>query len=455
MAASLTAAVLLKGGVDPPQWTWSALAISAAAALALTIPGNDGKQLSFGDKWGLGVMAVLLAWMMFQMAQLPPAVVERLTPEHWQAVAVARAATGRDPGAWVSLSVAPSATFARLLDVAPAMAAFSVTREMAWWWRDRIWVTVAPVVGVALFESLLGLVQFSFMPVVDGRTGSAAGTYVNRNHFAGLLEMIFPVAVALAISAWRNGRPRGIAYSSVPVPTALRMALLLAVSACLLAGVVVSQSRMGFISTLAGAGFSMLIVPLSQDSTHRDETDRAGRGWRRAWRWAVPLALPLAILILLPTRELILRFADMASTREVSQADRVKIWRDTLRVMGAYKWTGCGLGAFEHGMFRYQTAAPVNTVDFAHNDFLQILAELGIPGGLLVLALAGWIAARVLAVVLWRRSTRNWELAIGLLASFVTVGVHSLADFNLYIPANALVFAWLTGMAVSPGLRRR
>jgi len=194
---------------------------------------------------------------------------------------------------------------------------------------------------------------------------------------------------------------------------------------------------------------------LSQDSTHRDETDRAGRGWRRAWRWAVPLALPLAILILLPTRELILRFADMASTREVSQADRVKIWRDTLRVMGAYKWTGCGLGAFEHGMFRYQTAAPVNTVDFAHNDFLQILAELGIPGGLLVLALAGWIAARVLAVVLWRRSTRNWELAIGLLASFVTVGVHSLADFNLYIPANALVFAWLTGMAVSPGLRRR
>lgn len=378
MTASLTAAVLLKGGVYPRQWIWSGLAISAAGALALTTPGH-GKRLSSGDKWGLGLMAALLALMMFQMVPLPPALVERLTPEHWQAVAVARAATGRDPGAWVSLSVAPAATFARLLDVAPAMAAFVVAREMAWWWRDRMWITVAPVVGVALFESLLGLAQFSFMPVVDGRTGSASGTYVNRNHFASLLEMIFPVAVALAIAAWRNGRPRGIVSSSMPVPTALRMALLLAISACLLAGVVVSQSRMGFISTLAGAGFTMLIVPLSQDSRRPDETDQAGHGWRRALRWAVPLALPLAILILLPTRELILRFADMASTQEVSQADRIKIWRDTLRVIEAYRWTGCGLGAFEHGMFRYQTAAPVNTVDFAHNDFLQILAELGIP----------------------------------------------------------------------------
>lgn len=57
-------------------------------------------------------------------------------------------------------------------------------------------------------------------------------------------------------------------------------------------------------------------------------------------------------------------------------------------------------------------------------------------------------------MVLWRRSTRNWELAVGLLAAFVTVGIHSLGDFNLYIPANALVFAWLSGTAVSPGLRR-
>jgi O-antigen ligase len=388
-------------------------------------------------------MGILLAWMMFQVAPAPPALAERLTPEHWRAVAAARAATGENPGAWMSLSVAPSATFERLLDVVPAMAAFIAAREMAWWWRDRIWVAVAPVVGVAWLESVLGLAQFYFARVDGGEASSAVGTYVNRNHFAGLLEMAFPVAVALALVAWRKGG----APNSHTVAAALRMALLLVVSACLLAGVVVSQSRMGFVCVLAGAGLTMLLLPLSQDE--------AARGRRNAWRWVVAVALPVLIVILLPTRELILRFADMASTREVSRDDRVKIWHDTLQFVGAYKWTGSGLGTYQHGFFRYQTADPANTVDFAHNDYLQILAETGIPGSLLVAVLAGWIAAGTLAVVLWRRSARNWALAVGLLASLVTVALHSLADFNLYIPANALVFAWLGGVAVSPGLRGR
>jgi O-antigen ligase len=433
MTASLAAAVLLKGGVYPQQWVWSALGLSVAAFLAL----SSGATLRLGDKWGLGVMALLLAWMALQLAPLPPALIERLTPERWHEVAFARAATGQDPGAWVALSVAPFATFGRLLDVVPAMAALLTTREMTRWWRDRIWIVVAPVVGVAFFESLLGLAQFHFVRAIGGTAASATGTYVNRNHFAGLLEIVFPVAVALAISAWRKG-------------AILWMALLLAISACLLAGVVVSQSRMGFIATLAGAGFTMLILPLSRDESDRLPAFR----WSRAWRWAVPLAVPLAILVLLPTQELTQRFADADSAQEVSKVDRLKIWRDTLQVIEAYKWTGCGLGAFEHGMFRYQSADPMNTVDFAHNDFLQVVAELGIPGSLLVAVLAGWIAARVLAVVLWRRSVRNWEIAVGLSASYVTLGVHSLADFNLYIPANALIFAWLSGVAVSPGLRR-
>lgn len=450
MTAALAAAVLFKGGVHPQQWIGSAVSISAGAVLALATRANGGKRLRSSDKWGLGVMGLLLAWMMFQLAPLPPALVERLIPEHWNAVAAARAATGEHPGAWVSLSVAPSATLERLLDVVPAMAAFVVTREMAWWWRDRIWIAVAPVVGVALFESVLGLTQFYFTRVAGGEAGSVTGTYVNRNHFAGLLEMAFPVAIALAISARRKVSTQ---FNQTTGP-ALRMALMLAASACLLAGVVVSQSRMGFIATLTGAGFTMLLVALIKPFSE-DATDQTGRGPWSAWRWAVALALPVSIVVLLPTRELILRFADMASTQEVSRDNRVKIWRDTLRFTSDYKWTGSGLGAFEHGFFRYQNAAPANTVDFAHNDYLQIVAELGIPGSLLAGVLAGWIAARTLAVVLWRRGGRNWELAVGLFASLATLGIHSLADFNLYIPANALVFAWLGGVATSPGLRRR
>lgn len=440
MAASLAASVLLQAGVHPWQWEWSALGVSVAAILAVTTASHSPP----GDKWEFGVLGLVLAWMTFQVAPLPPFVVAGLNPGHWNAVAAARAATGNAREAWVALSVAPSATIERLLDVIPAVAAFVAAREMAWWWRDRIWIAVAPVVGVAFFESLLRIAQLHFGGAADA-AGLSAGTYANRDHFAGLLEMAFPVAAALAISGWR----KHAGEDNQTLGPILGIVLWLAISACLLTGVVVSLSRMGFISTLAAAGFTMFIVPLSQA-----KADGVKPGWRGAWRWVVPLALPLAILILLPTRELVLRFADLASTRDLTKEGRVEIWRDTLQLIGDNKWVGCGLGAYEHCYYRFQTVDPASTVNFAHNDYLQIVAELGIPCSMLVGVLAGWIVARTLTVVLWRRGARNWELAVGLFACLATIGLHSLADFNLYVPANALAFAWLSGIAVSPGLRR-
>jgi hypothetical protein len=125
MTLSLAEAVLLKGGVYPKQWVWIALGLSVAAALALASGNNKAPS----DPWIQGVMGILLAWMILQVIPLPPSVVERLTPQHWQAVAAARVATGHDPRAWVALSVAPSATFERLLDVVPAMAVFVGARD--------------------------------------------------------------------------------------------------------------------------------------------------------------------------------------------------------------------------------------------------------------------------------------------------------------------------------------
>ena len=92
--------------------------------------------------------------------------------------------------------------------------------------------------------------------------------------------------------------------------------------------------------------------------------------------------------------------------------------------------------------------------DFAHNDYLQVFAELGLFGGALAMALAVWIMKRPLSVVFGPRSGQ-WALAVGLIGSFVAMGLHSMVDFNLYIPANALAVAWLAGVAVSPGLQEK
>jgi O-antigen ligase len=440
LTVSLAAAAFLTGGVNAPQWEWSALGISVAGCLSAFV---DSKRKGSRQRWGLMLLDLMLGWILLQLIPLPVGLVALLSPSRWSAAAAARVVTGQDSGAWLALSVAPAASLERLLDVLPAMTAFVVAREMAWWWSDRLWLAVAPVIGIAWLESLLGLIQFYFMRMAGGDAASATGTYVNRNHFAGLLEMAFPLAAMWAISTWRRGATR----LKDPAGSALRASGLFAIASCLLAGVVVSLSRMGFLAALAAVGLTVLSLAASQGAGEFNA--------RHRWFWIASIALPVYIFAVLSTKEMAVRFADLAATDDISKDARMEIWADTTRLIGAYKWTGCGLGAYEHCLYRFKTAAPTNTVDFAHNDYLQILSEVGVPGGFLTAAIAGWILSRILSVVLFRRGGKNWEVAVGLLAAFMALGLHSFADFNLYIPANGLALAWLGGVAVSPGLRER
>src|SRR4029077_4416311 len=109
------------------------------------------------------------------------------------------------------------------------------------------------------------------------------------------------------------------------------------------------------------------------------------------WLWATAVALPLLILLfVLPPDELIARFGHITTEPDMTIQARAEIWGNTTREVAASPWTGVGLGAYEHGLSRFKTIAPTSTVDFAHNDYLQILAELGIPGAVLAGAVAAW-----------------------------------------------------------------
>jgi len=441
MAASLAAAVLLSGGVVASQWKWSALGISLAAALAIF--GIPQSERSRGGSRGLALLALLLGWMLFQLLPLPTGLIEGLSPARWSAVAAARAASG-DAHRWTALSVAPNLTFERLLFVVPAMAAFVTAREMSWWWRDRVWIAVAPVIGIAWLESILGLMQFYFNRTNQVQGGLASGTYVNHNHFAGLMEIGFPVAVMWMIARLRNRTPDRTMMSAVGT------AVLFAISTCLLMAVVVSLSRMAFIATLIAAGIISLVW-LGSWVAGNPNSHRLLR-WSL---WIVPVVAPILILVFLSPRELFQRFADISATEDVTVEGRTEIWRETMQAASTYKWTGCGLGAYERGLYQFKNLAPLNRIDFAHNDYLQILTELGIPGTLLAAAFVIWFVSRMLSVILWRGSSNSWELAVGVLGATAALGVHSLADFNFYIPANAMAFAWLCGAAERSGAKLR
>jgi O-antigen ligase len=439
LAASLAVAVLLLGGVDPVQWEWVAVGISLACVLALTVRSRRS-----GDPMPmeLGMLAALLLWMLLQMVPLPPAVVMVLSPARWENAQAARAFLGLPAGAWLPLSVAPAATFERLLYVIPVMAAFVAAREMGRWWIGRkLWIVATPVIAVALIESLMGLMQLTSAQAASGAAQTVSGTYVNRNHFAGLLELSLPLVAMWTVFLWERRRSK---RDFPATGVALQTSILLGVATCVLAGVIASLSRGGFLSTLAALG------TVSAGSLWIRNRGALGKVPR--WQWLAALALPLAIGLLFSTNAMVLRFATTPGHSEITSEGRLQIWKEALHVIGAYKWTGTGIGAFQQGLYPFRAFAPAMTVDFAHNDYLQALAELGLIGGVLAIAFAIRIFSRPLAELL-RPESKQWALSLGLIGSFVAIGLHSFVDFNLYIPANAFALAWLAGLAVSPGLR--
>jgi O-antigen ligase len=158
-------------------------------------------------------------------------------------------------------------------------------------------------------------------------------------------------------------------------------------------------------------------------------------------------ALSVSAMIFLPTDPLIARFSDLATMDDMTSDTRAQLWKDTAPLIHDYPLLGCGLGAYESCFLKYKTVAPMNTADFAHNDYVQVLAEMGVLG-----FAAGFVFVfRLLAGsgrnVLYAQSVDERYRAIACVASFTAILLHSLVDFNMYIQANAFEFAWIAGVA--------
>jgi O-antigen ligase len=96
----------------------------------------------------------------------------------------------------------------------------------------------------------------------------------------------------------------------------------------------------------------------------------------------------------------------------------------------------------------------MNTVDYAHNDYLQVLAEFGVFGAIAGLVFVLRLFYRSIRGALFTPSIDQRYLAIACIASFVAILLHSVVDFNMYVPANGMVFAWVAGIAGAYANRR-
>ena len=380
-------------------------------------------------------LALLPAYVLVQVVPLPVSLVRMLSPARAEGVAALD-----QIGAKVnltSLSVSPATTFQSFLLVCGYLIIFLLVRELTWRFDDSGWLAVWPIVAIGALEAGLGLCQYF------GGTGEQVrwGTYANHNHYAGFLEMALPFAVVYPVALLRRARSRGHS----PLTPALAACGVWALAGLMFAGIVHSFSRMGFIATL----FSLFVMGTLAFGTRQLSWVASSRK-RQGGAVGLVAALVLAGFVFLPPDKLILRFAQLVST-DVTGGGRAQLWAETIPLIRAYPVFGCGLGGYETAFWRFKVSGPLLTDDFAHNDYLQLLAELGLVG----FAIGATLAFSVVRMAV-RRAVRSTDpgaryFALACAGALAAILLHSLADFNLYIPANAMLLAWIAGMTA--GLR--
>ena len=138
------------------------------------------------------------------------------------------------------------------------------------------------------------------------------------------------------------------------------------------------------------------------------------------------------------------------NTFELGLEARLRYVKNTLEMFDDYQLTGVGVGNFLYAYPRYQSPEMQKMlVDFAHNDWVQFLAEAGIMGFLLLLVGIGCYLFEMLR--LWKKRGDPFAVSLGAgaMGAVVAIAIHSFSDFNLHIPANFLILVAIMAIGYS------
>lgn len=291
-------------------------------------------------------------------------------------------------------------------------------------WRGFVWFLLALGFGVSVF----GILQhFTF----NGKLywfremhygGIPFGPFVNRNHFAGFIELVVPPGLT-ALVVGKVGREQ---RALVALLTIFPIAVLF-----------FSASRGGIISFVVELFLLLIFLWV-------------GRGERKRLLIGIWVALlAVGLTTWLGVGETLERFSTYREVK-LKNDKRVSMAYDTLRIFRAQPLLGTGMGTLQTVFTQYETLYDGKVVNHAHNDYLEALAETGIAGGSCCI----WFLSTIFVAGIRRIRRGAGDLQSTLqMGAFISCSgflVHSLVDFNLHVPSNALVFFLLSGFASGP-----
>jgi len=407
-------------------WGYGAMEVSVAVLMALFLVRGwrRGHFIWFASPMNVWLCAFLLLVLLHGLP-LPHAMLARLSPR------TAEIAASDGASAWSSLALNRTLWREELLKGIAYVATFLIAAN---WFHDprrvKRFFFYFGAAGASL--TLFALVQLAFWNGklfwrIETASAFPFGPYVNHNHFAGFIELALGATLGLLLAEIQPALSRRAQLRDEAIARAL---LLAGLGALLLIGLLLSRSRGGIVSVLGASAILPLVL-------RRSDSRRA-------------LFAALLVLALLVGGVLMLgsgiAFERYQFAGDPSVRYRLAIWRETLTLVRDYWQLGCGLGNFAEIFPAYKTGFAGFFTVHPENDYLQALAELGVIGFGLLLAVIVLYARGVLRLLRQRRDDQARGLTTGGMFGLLALSLHGLYDFNFHIPANAFAFVLMAAM---------
>ena len=441
-------------------WAWALMVLIACLLGTVWLVGYLFGHFRVTDcfrraRWAIGLGVIAWLYVGLQVLPLPTDWVQAASPHAYEIYRSAAAATGNPEPLHMTLSVDAHATVDYFLKMLAYGTIFCLTLLLVDTPRKlEILLKVLVFSGTlqAVYGSLMVLsgLEYSFFIKKFVGQGTATGTFINRNHLAGYLNLCLAVGMGLmiaklggeAIHTWRQ-RLRSVVRLLLGEKARLRIYLIIMVIA-----LVLTRSRMGntafFAGTLIVGTLGLLLMRNAPRST------------------MLFLASVIALdLLIVGTWFGVDQVAQRIQQTEVTTnaanvlptEDRDEVARRAFTLAKDYFPVGAGAGSFYTVFSGYANSSLIGFVEYAHDDYLQVLAEMGVVGlvctGLIVLL----ATVQALAALRRRNDPLMRGTAFGASLAICWLLIHSTVDFNMQIPANAMTMSVILALAwIASGL---
>lgn len=416
---------IVMGGSAQGILTNLALQLAAVAILAWAFlirrpleSTRPARQLGWLAAAGVGIVMV-------QLVPLPPVIWTQLPGR--QFVIDGFRLLGQ-PLPWMPISLSPSNTIATAISMLPPLAMLALILRIGAY-RDS-WLLIA-LLGATFISVALGVLQIQgsapyLYPLANLHT--ASGLFANANHMATLLLVSVPFVVALGARRWRN----------LPKSNDRMLTATLAGGAAVvvLLGMTTNQSfALLIIGGPVAAAAALQLIPAGRV--------RLGR-----------LMAMLGLLLLAGAAVLaVTASSGLSESNRTSIEIRSDIWTDTAKAIGDHGLAGSGIGTFPSVYPQYEDPATIERtfVNHAHNEYLEIALEAGLPGMLLLALFLAWWGSR--AFTIWRSPNADVLARAACIAS-AAILLHSLVDFPVRTAGIATSLALALALMATQARRR-